>query len=272
VGKVRGVLAGTKTVRGGVQWVELCRLDMNETGDQFTGTILTTATAITQPTGAGFPVPNPRIVVRARVGAGNRGGGAGVVQSYTLAGNPLPFSGTSVYVEALICPNETANFNVGANATNAPLPETVTALVTGIISLGGSAEIQPTQWVQPKMPLQLSEQVMTTPCRLRQVQGWNAGAALAYLMFFDTANGSVSVVPGTIPLFTIPVGGLPTPPAGPVVFSNDFITSARIFQYGLYWAISTTPDSFTADAADNFRVDIELFAQQETLNLGGSPL
>jgi len=266
-----GRLAGTQTVTGGYRWQEICRLEENN-GEQYTGTILSTAGKIQLLNGASLP-DKARVVLRVRIGSKNPNGGSGVVQEYTLAGNPLQFSGTHCYVDALVCPNETADFNVigtGANPTgDAPLSPDVVCDTTVIIGLGSSEHCQPTQWIQPLQPLQVAQQVTTGPVRLRQVQGYNTGANAAYLMFFDTANGN-TIGLGAVPLFTIPVGGAPAAPGAPLVFSNDFITSTRIFQYGLYWAISSTPDTYTADAADPFRVDIEIFGQIETLQLGGS--
>jgi hypothetical protein len=266
---VRGRLAGTITAKGGTQWREICRLEKDAHGTNYTGVIYTTANNIEQPVGAGFPVPNPRIAIRARIGSGNECGGSGIVHRYTLAGNPLPFSGHSCFVEALISPNEQVDLDANGNGL-APLPETVVALVTAIIALGASSDIQPTQWVIPEEPLQFAQQVTTTPCRLRQVQGFNSGADAAYLMFFDTNDGA-ALVNGAVPLFTIPVSGIPSASgSAPITFSNDFITSARVFQYGLYWAISSTPDTLTIDEVDLFRVDIELYAQVEALHIGGT--
>lgn len=260
MGRILGRLAGTASIRGGLQWEEICRLETNPEQDNFQGTILTSASPIVQPPGT--PVLNPRIVIRAKIGGGNRGGGAGTVVQYTLAGNPMPFSGTSCFVAALICPNENADFDTQTGM--APLPETVTADVTGIITLGASSDIQPTQWIRPTIPIAAAQQVTNVSSRMRQVQGYNSGANPGYLMFFDTANG-VALPNGTAPLFAIPVPGNPGAPGLAPYFSDDFITSARVVQYGLYWAVSSTPGTLTRDVAAAFRVDIELFAQQELI-------
>jgi|SRR5579863_1228021 len=250
----RGKLAGTVTIQGGTAWVDICRLDPDEDFRSVSGTILTSATEINQPTGAGFPVANPRIVIRAIVGVGNVGGGGDTITMYSLAGNPLPFSGASVIVQALIWPTEDGPFETTPNT--APFPSSVTADVTGLVAIGASAQLQGTFWHEPLAPLATSEQVSTTVTRMRQVKGFSNGDSdTVYLMFFDTADGAASVVPGSVPLWTIKV------PLG-ATFSDDFIESARIFQYGLYWALSSTPDTFTAYLAAGFRVDIELFGQQ----------
>jgi hypothetical protein len=270
-----GRLAGTAKITGGAEWQQICRLEGSDPeGEQYTGTVSTTAGPILLENGQPLPAIS-RVVIRARIGYKNAYGGSGVVEQYTLAGNPLTFAGTYCYVDALIAPNELADFNViggGTNATGqAPLSTNVTAQVTAIIGLGGSSDLQPTQWIQPFAPLQLAQQVTKTQTRLRQVQGYNAGPDAAYLMFFDTANGN-AIGHGAVPLFTIPVGGAPAAPGAPLTFSNDFITSARVFQYGLFWAISSTPDTFTAaGAADLFRVDIEVFGQIEVLGSAGNP-
>ena len=250
----RGKLAGTVNVRGGVAWVDICRIDPDENFTQMTGTILTSASVIKQPTGAGFPVANPRIVIRAISISGNVGAGGDTTTSYTIAGNPLPFSGAGVIVQALIWPTEDGPFHGTPNII--PFPPSVNADVTGLITLGGSASLQPTFWHEPAEPLQVAEQVSVGPTRMRQVKGFsNASIDTVYLMFFDDADGAVDIVPGSVPLWTLKV------PNG-ATFSDDFIESARPFQYGLYWALSSTPDTFTAYLANAFRVDIELFGQQ----------
>jgi len=263
MGAPRGRLAGTATATGGLMWQEVCRLETNNDHDSFTGTILTSAGLISQP--AGSNVANPRIVVRALIGGGNKNGGSAIVTQYALAGNPMPFSGTSCIVSVLICPTENADFS--SQTGLAELPNEITCEVTGIITIGGSSDAQPTQWLVPIPPLGFQLQVTQGPCRLREVQGFNHGPNLGYLMFFDTEDGGL-LVNGAFPLFTIPVGGLPTAPGGDVVFSNDFITSTRVFQYGLFWAVSSTADTLTLDGTGLFRVDIELFSQQQTLSNG----
>lgn len=235
-------------------------MEPNENKDSFTGTILTVAGQIKQP--AGTPVANPRILVRAVIGSGNKGGGSAILTQFTIAGNPMQFSGTSCQVSVLVCPTENADFS--AQTGLAPFSEEVTAEVTAVISIGASSDAQPTQWIPPSEPLAIFQQVTVGPCRLRQVQGFNHGNNRAYLMFFDTTDVT-ALVNGAVPLFTIPVGGIPSPPGGDIVFSNDFITSTRVFQYGLAWIISSTADTLTADVADPFRVDVELFSQQQVL-------
>ena len=263
MGHPRGRLAGTAIATGGLQWKEVCRLEANDNQDNFTGTILTCAGKIERP--AGPPVSNPRVLVRALIGGGNRGGGSAVLTQYTIAGNPMPFSGSSCIVSVLVGPTENADFS--AQTGLAALPVDVTSDVTAIISIGASSDVQPTQWLVPIPPLGFQLQVTTGPCRLRQVQGFDHGANVGYLMFFDTADGGV-IANGASPLFTIPVGGVPAAPAGDIVFSNDFITSTRVFQYGLFWAVSSTADTLTLDGSGEFRVDIELFAQQQVLTQG----
>lgn len=254
MGRRRGKLAGTVNIRGGVAWADICRVDADDDFSPIEGTILTTASIINQPSGGGFPVANPRIVIRAIVGGANLGGGGDSLVMYSIAGNPLPFSGASCIVQALLWPTEDGPFHETANIH--AFPSSVNADVTGIISLGRSATLEPTFWHQPAQPLAVSEQVSTTPSRMRQIKGFsNAGIDTVYLMLFDTADGVTEVVLGSVPLWTMKV------PNG-ATFSDDFITSTRIFQYGIYWALSSTPDTFTAYLANAFRVDIELFGQQ----------
>jgi len=263
-----GRLGGTATATGGTTWSTLCRLE--DDGRPWAGTVYTSTGPISQPSDTPSsmtpPVANPRVVIRVKTGSKNVGGGGAMTVMYALAGNPIPFAGTFCEVSALVAPNETADFSEETGLS--PFDPDVTAEVTGFIAIGvgGKADqLMATSWRQPEQPLASAEQVTIGPSRIRAVQGYNHGASAAYLMFFDDADGRADISAGAVPLFTIPVGGLPASPGGDVTFSDDFITSARVFQYGIYWAISSTADTFTADSSNLFRVDIELYDQQQRI-------
>ena len=257
----RGRLGGTQRVTGGEQWVEICRLQADLNEELITGTIITTATPLSAAAEVATyrPPLTPRIVIRCIIGAGNRSGGGGMVRQLCLAGQSLPFSGHTVLVEALICPDETGYFPSGVT----PVPASVFANVTAVISMGAAHTQQPTQWHQPAEPLADAEQVTTHPTRLRQLHGYNVGPGLTYVMFFDTSNGASLISNGAAPLFTLPMGGLPAPPSPPDWASLDYITSSRVLQYGLYWVCSSTADTLTFDNTALVRLDIELFDQME---------
>lgn len=246
----QGRLGGTVTATGGETWRTLCRMEND--GRSYAGTIYTSAGPIVQPTGGGFPVANPRVVVRVRIGGGNRAGNTSIYR-YTLAGIPMSFEGTDVEVGVLIAPNEFADFGPPADAT--PFPVTVQSECAGFIAIGSNAgeDLAQTAWHEPASPLAASEVVQIGPGRIHQIQGFNHDANLAYLMFFDATAVPAN---GTVPLFTIPV------PGGDTTFSNDFIKSTRVFMYGLVWAVSTTPDTLTQSAAV-MRVDVELYQQTQ---------
>jgi len=260
--RIGGRLGGTQVVRGGEQWVEICRLEASDWSlDVVTGTIQTSATPLSSNAeDTAYPPPHtPRIVIRCLIGAGNQAGGGAMVRQVCLAGQSLPFAGHTVLVQALICPDETGYFPSGTN----PVPTSVTASVTAIIAMGASHTQQPTQWHVPASPLQTSEQVTTYPARLRQLHGYNVGDDVTYVMFFDTSDGATKIVNGDAPLFTLPLGGMPSSPSAPDWVSLDYITSSRVFQYGMYWICSSTADTLTADSGASVRLDIELFDQME---------
>lgn len=235
-----------------------------ESDEPITVTIHSVTSVVRQPTGSGFPVVNPRVVLQIQIGSDNTGGGSGTVQMYALAGNPVQVSGSRIYVRALICPNEVALLNNQVFPTSSvPIPTTVNAVVTALIAPGAGRGLWNTQWIVPEAPLQYFQQVTIGPSRIHQVQGFNHSAELVYLMFFDSNRGPPA--DGTAPLWTIPLSGLPTPPIADSTFSNDFIVSGRVFQYGCIWVASSTPDTLTKDTAALVRVDVEVFGQEVTL-------
>jgi hypothetical protein len=278
--EIRGRLSGREIARGGSSWVEICRLEESCDDDgqilQFSGTVQTTAGKLVIDAGGSLPA-RTRVVIKVVIGSKNKNGGANVVTQYTLAGNALPFSGSTVYVYALLAATENADFNTVAlgnvpNATGqAPLSSLVTCPIQGVIALGASADVIPTQWLRPIEPLQTQQQVLIGPARMKAAQGYNDGSNPVYIMFFDTQDGS-TVVNGDAPEFTIPVSGnAGNSGEADTHFSFDCITSARVFQYGMFWIVSSTSGTLTIDDTDNVRVDIELYCQQETFDLGGQP-
>ena len=267
----RGLLSATVVITGGIEWQEVIRLEPDELSSPYSGTVLSTAGRLKLLNAVALPA-RVRCVLRVRIGQKNHRGGSGIMQHFTLAGNPLEFSGNICYVEALLCATDNADLTTATGQP--PIDPNVTMALTCSIGAGESAKIQPTAWILPTLsgdpatPLSVGQQVITGPGRIRQAHGFNAGANASYLMFFDTACGIPSL--GTAPEWTIPLNGV-TAPNAPETFTWDCIESARVFQYGLVWAISSTPDTFTADSTDPWRVDIELFNQTQTLSLGGNP-
>jgi hypothetical protein len=210
--------------------------------------------------GNGFP---PRVLLKILIGGGNAAGGDNTLQ-VVPAGVPVTVAGESIYVVAGVYLDElglspffmtdTGNFSV-----------TVSAFLS---VQGDSVDTMKSQWVIPVSPLAGVGGIETDlgihvygPRHLKQAHGFAnpANAATTYLMFFDW-NGQPTTIPpnGTIPLFTIPL-----PPG--LHFSWDCITSSRKFEWGVVWALSTSPDFFVFDDASTARVDLELYADLQVV-------
>lgn len=256
--RVLGRLAGQATITGGRSFQQICGMEADKYQTSRQGVIYTAAGVIHDSAGSSTP-PNPRVVIRITIGGGNPGGGTSKVVRYTVAGVPVPFAGSTVMVEALVAPNENADFSQLTGLP--PLADTIVSEVNAVIALGTAAEGLPTQWIVPALPLQSAQQVTQGVTRLKAVQGYSAGPANGYLMFFDTID-EAGIADGADPLFAIPYGALPGDGTTSADwFSDDFVTSSRIFNYGMAWVASSTPDTLTRDAGALLRVDVELYSE-----------
>jgi hypothetical protein len=247
--------------------IELCRLEGIKAGTRvtlsskngpFMGLSNATPGAPVGPqdfalTGAGN---QPRVLLKIRVGGGNRAGGDQTLQ-VVPAGVPLTLAGESIYVTAGVYLDELGlspffmeNFAGG----------TFSVSVSAFLSVQGDhVDQRSTQWVPPSVPLQDGGAIETDngvevfgPRHLKQAHGFASAAnpATVYLMFFDW---NAFPPAGSIPLFTIPV-----PPGDH--FSWDCITSSRKFEWGIVWVLSTAPDLYEPAIGYLARVDLELYA------------
>jgi hypothetical protein len=196
-------------------------------------------------------LPPPRVHLRIEVGDGNDSGSAREVYR-VLAGAPVTVSGSFVAVSAQIFLDELGLVQA---------PASITGKVEAFVSIGGGEDIQPTMWPRnlpdtgvAAPPLGAQQQVTIGPGRLRSVQGYSTSATDTFLMFFDWPGPNVLPPNGTLPLFTIKI------PAG-ATFSDDYIESARVVSWGLFWAASSTGDTLTFDGTQTLRVDPEMYSQ-----------
>jgi hypothetical protein len=266
-GKIGGIAAlKGQAGAGGTGWLEICRIDNMTAGspvtreggnsDSASHTIHSAISNMKVEAPSSF-FPVPKILLRIEVADGNDTGAA-KTEMLVVAGTPVTVSGAAIYVSAQLFLDETGDVQA---------PPSVTGGIRVFITDAASEDVQPTRWVlpgapyAPGTPLQASEQVTITPCRLRSWQGFNAAAAgTTYLMLFDFPGPAIAT-PMTVPNGTPPT--LTIPLVAGAWFSNDFIESVRSFTWGLAWAASSTADVLTYDAAQSLRVDIELYAEQE---------
>lgn len=274
---------GTAMVGG---WVEIARFKCFESQPMTVQSALDTIMVVTsagpppvygpmpnQGTGTGDPV-TPRVLLRVQVGSGNRGGGSSVLEYLINALDEFEVVGTEIVVSAQIFSDEIAGNTSQLTYGTVLLDPTAICQVTVTLGFGSPGAELPTKWIVPQTPLSAAgtvqgcEQSFLGPCRMKQVHGFNAvgtQANILYLMFFDATGFDVSPLPnGSVPVFAIPTQG------GSAPFSWDCIESSRLFQRGLAWAISDTPEELTLTAATTnslFRVDIELLSgSAQTLN------
>jgi hypothetical protein len=119
----------------------------------------------------------------------------------------------------------------------------VSADVSLVIAPGSDGEsIRNTFWVRD---VGTAGALTTAPSRVVRLEGYNAGAAPTWVMFFDGAPK-----PGDTP-----VAARPVQPSRAFTIPR---TDTQAFRVGVSWAASTTPLTFTPDPAANLRVDAEL--------------
>jgi hypothetical protein len=219
----------------------------------------------------GDPV-TPRILLRVQVGSGNEHGGSDVGEYILNATEPFEVVGTRIVVSAQIFSDEIAGNTSQLTYGTVELDPSAQCSVVVTLGMGSPTGELATKWILPQQPLsaggtvQSCEQSFLGPCKMKQAHGFNAvgtAADILYLMFFDATGFDVAPLGNSaVPVFTIPVPGGSTP------FSWDCIESSRLFQRGLAWALSDTPEELTLTAAATaglFRVDIELMASMQTI-------
>ena len=125
-------------------------------------------------------------------------------------------------------------------------PSTVTAEVTASIAPGSDGQtLHTTGWTGQMGAEGL---VASGPQRVFTVDGYNAGAALVWLMLFDDVARP--------PNGTQPEMARPAPPS-PRTFRLR-ASDTRGFSRGVYWAASSTPLLLTFAAGATLRVDTEV--------------
>jgi hypothetical protein len=200
----------------------------------------------------------PRVLLKIIVGGGNTAGGDQVLQ-VVPAGTPVTLAGEALYVTAGVYLDE-----LGLQPFSIDNGSTFSVTVSAFFSVQGDHTDQKnTQWVLPLAPLAQAGGIPNQfgglvygPRHLKQAEGFASAANTdtTYLMFFDW-NGSPTAFPGVgnAPLFAFPV-----PPGK--TFSWDCISSARKFEWGLVWALSSAPDFYDPDVGSLARVDLELYS------------
>ena len=276
---IRGRLGGQNLAVVGL-WLEIARYQCFEahpvTIQSNVGTMLSGSppvNAISSPTGRpgpGEPM-TPRVMLRIRVGSGNKAGGGSTGEYFHPAGDAFQVSGTSITVDAQIFADESA-----ANDANVPYPivpngaasvnPTTICPVSVTISPGPSPRTElPTKWMLQPYPYTFGSawQVYIGPGRIKQAHGFNTNGTasnIIYLMFFDgfiaPGSGVNQPINGAVPMFTIPVPGASTP------FTWDCIESSRFFQMGLIISPSTAPDIYESSTGLGapFVVSVELYS------------
>jgi hypothetical protein len=159
-------------------------------------------------------------------------GGASVRQDYPIVQRlRVPLAASMIKVHGSL-----------RDAAGKPAPPTVSADVSLVIAPGSDGEtIRNTRWLHGTGASGVLTEV---PSRVVRLEGYNAGAATTWVMFFDGAPK-----PGDTP-----VAARPVPPARAFAIPRN---DTQAFRVGVSWAASTTPLVLTPDPGASLRVDAE---------------
>ena len=262
---LKGNFGQTRLARGG-QWTNIATLHLGGGSEGNTGTV-TVRTAYAPPFSQPInnvvtnPTDIPKVLIRITSGV------LGVkTVSYTMCGTPKTVSGTDFYVEAQVFYDES-----GIIAA----PGYINASVTAYFSEGEGQDLQPTTWVQSNFANYTYVGSFLTlyqgPGQLREVIGYNHGAAPTWLFFWDwpfpgntAATAPTGPPPGgnnpSHPILIIPVpANAASGTSADPYFSFDAISSKKNFTYGLAFAASSTGDTYSYDSSALVHVEAEIY-------------
>jgi hypothetical protein len=208
----------------------------------------------------------PRFMMKIHVG-----GGQGAAEQIITApvGVPITVTGTNIYVTVGFYTDETCAELVTATSTGytGTASYAFANISVFMTPQGDYNPIKPTRWFPSSFENPMASgaaNAVPGPFHLKAVEGYASAAnpGTRWLMFFDYP---ASVVPGFPPAGTRPLFAIPVPPGNP--FSWDCGESARVFQYGMVWAVSSTEGTFTGpDVASEFQFEIELYSDLQSAN------
>lgn len=262
----RGRMGATVTATGGKDWVEVCRLENTPDEPAVSGTLYSAIGQITDPTVPALP--HPRVMLKVIIGSGNKSGGSTVTR-LVPAGAAIRVSGKQIVVSALITTDERGIVALPGNVVNA----NVTAPLYVFLSEEDGGDLEPTQWCSPLNsgyspadPFVTSFAIISrVAIRIKSIRAYHLLTGVRFLMFFDTVllNPTAVAAAGLNPIISIPFSGLgDTPPVVTEPYKQfELVRSAKPFQVGCMWAVSSTGDVFTYDNTAKFNTEVELYSE-----------